>query len=218
MRLHFLLTKNTETVPFDYQHLLIGVFHKWMGWNQIHDEISLYSLSWLQGSKISESGFDFPNGAKWFVSFWNEETGKQLVMNAMKMPEVFCGMKVSEIQIQESPLFGSKERFTVSSPVFIRKYTESKKPDHLVFNNIEADKYLTDTLKKKLKTANLNYNVNVSFDKTYLKAKTKVVNIKGIKSKANLCPVIVEGDPEAVQFAWNVGIGHCTGSGFGAIY
>ncbi|PJA95412.1 MAG: CRISPR-associated endoribonuclease Cas6, partial [Ignavibacteriales bacterium CG_4_9_14_3_um_filter_34_10] len=82
MRLHFSLTENTQTVPFDYQHFLIGAFHKWMGWNEIHDEISLYSLSWLQGGKMVKDGFNFPNGARWFVSFWDEEIGKQLIMNA----------------------------------------------------------------------------------------------------------------------------------------
>ena len=62
MRLHFYLTANTEPVPFDYQHYLIGSFHKWMGWNEIHDEISLYSLSWLQGGKMNKDGLVF-----WFV-------------------------------------------------------------------------------------------------------------------------------------------------------
>jgi len=131
MRLHFNLTQNTETVPFDYQHFLIGTFHKWMGWNEIHDELSLYSLSWLQGGKMVEGGFDFPNGAKWFISFWDETIGKQLIMSAMKNPDVCCGMIVKEIQMQNTPQFGIKERFNVSSPVFIRKYDENKKAIHL---------------------------------------------------------------------------------------
>jgi len=29
--------------------------------------------------------------------------------------------------------------------------------------------------------------------------------------------VIVEGDPRAVQFAWEVGVGNSTGIGFGAL-
>jgi CRISPR-associated endoribonuclease Cas6 len=218
MRLHFNLTPNIQTVPFDYQHFLIGAFHKWMGWNQLHDEISLYSLSWLQGGKMTKDGFDFPNGAKWFISYWDEEIGKQLITNATKEPDVCCGMVVNEIQMQDTPLFGSRERFITSSPVFIRKYDENKKATHLTYKDEEADIYLTETLKKKLKTAKMDYDVKVSFDKTYFKPKTKLVTINGIQSKANFCPLIIEGDPEAVRFAWNVGIGHSTGSGFGAIY
>ena len=72
-------------------------------------------------------------------------------------------------------------------------------------------------MKKKLKIANLEYEVKISFDRNYLNRKTKLVRINGIENKANFCPVIVEGNPEAVAFAWNVGIGHSTGSGFGAI-
>ena len=218
MRLHFKLTPNTETVPFDYQHFLIGVFHKWMGWNKIHDDISLYSLSWLQGGKMVDDGFDFPKGAKWFVSFWNEEIGKQLIMSAMKDPLMFCGIKVSEIQIQEDPNFGKKERFTAASPVFIRKYDNNHKAFHLTAKDKESDHYLTETIKTKLRNAGLNYDIRVSFDKTYLNPKTKLVKINNVENRANFCPIIIEGGPEAVKFAWNVGIGHSTGCGFGALY
>ncbi|MBU0560433.1 MAG: CRISPR-associated endoribonuclease Cas6 [Bacteroidetes bacterium] len=188
-----------------------------MGWNKIHDEISLYSLSWLQGGKMNKDGFNFPKGARWFISFWDEEIGKQLIMNAMKNPDVCCGMVVREIQMQDTPKFGNKERFTVSSPVFIRKYDENKKAAHLTFKDDEADAYLTDTLKKKLNTAKLNTDVKVSFDKTYHNPKTKLVTIDGIKNRASFCPIIIEGDPEAIRFAWDVGVGHSTGCGFGAL-
>lgn len=218
MRLHFNLTPNSQTVPFDYQHFLIGKFHKWMGWNEIHDEISLYSLSWLQGGKMIKDGFDFSKGAKWFISFWDEEIGKQLIMNAMKEPDVCCGMKVKEIQIQENPSFGNKEKFKAASPIFIRKYDEKRKAIHLTTKDKDSDFYLTETLKRKLKMANLNYNAMVSFDKNYFNPKTKLVRINGINNKANFSPVIIEGDSEAVKFAWNVGIGHSTGCGFGALY
>jgi CRISPR-associated endoribonuclease Cas6 len=217
VRIHFTLTPNIETVPFDYQNLLIGAFHKWMGWNKIHDEISLYSLSWLQGGKMNKDGFTFPKGARWFISFWDEEIGKQLIKNSMKESEVCCGMKVKEIQIQETPNFSNKEKFTAASPIFIRKYDDKRKATHLTYNDEESDKYLTETIRKKLQSANLNLNITVSFDRNYSKSKTKLVSINGIKNKANFCPVTIEGDPEAIQFAWSVGVGHSTGCGFGAI-
>jgi len=68
-----------------------------------------------------------------------------------------------------------------------------------------------------LDSVNLPTNVKVSFDKNYLNPKTKLVNIKNIKNRANFCPIIIEGDPEAIKFAWNVGVGHSTGSCFGAL-
>lgn len=218
MRLHLYLSPNNQIVPFDYQHFLIGAFHKWMGRNELHDDISLYSLSWLQGGKMIKDGFNFPNGAKWFISFWDEEIGKQLIMSAMKDPDVCCGMNVSEIQIQDNPTFGNKERFTAASPIFIRKYDENRNAKHLTPNDNDADYYLTETLKKKLSIAKLNYKADVRFDKNYFNPKTKLVRINGIENRANFCPVVLEGDPEAIKFAWNVGIGHSTGSTFGALY
>lgn len=218
MRIHFNLTPNTEIVPFDYQDFLVGAFHKWMGWNEIHDEISLYSLSWLQGGEMIKDGFDFPRGARWFISFWDEEIGKQLIMSAMKEPDVCCGMKVKEIQIQENPNFSNKEKFIAASPIFIRKYDENRKATHLTYKNDDTAAYLTETLMKKLVAANLNYEAEVYFDKSYFKPKTKLVKINGIENRANFCPVIIEGHPDAIKFAWNVGIGHSTGCGFGALY
>ena len=147
-----------------------------------------------------------------------ESIGKKIIKTALDDPNVCCGMKVSEIQIQDNPPFTNKERFVAASPIFIRKYDEHFKAKHLTVKDKEADYYLTETLKSKLKTAGLEHNVKVSFDKSYNNPKTKLVTINDIESRANFCPVIVEGDPEAVQFAWNVGVGHSTGSGFGSLY
>lgn len=218
MRLNINLTKNKQVVPFDYQHFLIGKFHRWIGNNDIHDEISLYSLSWLQGGRINLTGFNFPKGASWFISFWDEAIGKQLVKSVLNDPEVCCGMSVNEIQIQETPDFRGKEWFKAASPIFVRKYTEDRRAIHLTTSDEDADFFLTQTLKSKLKKAGLESDVAVSFDKSYHKPKTKLVKIKGIECRANFCPVIIEGNAEAVRFAWNVGVGHSTGSGFGALY
>lgn len=217
MRLHFRLTPNTEIVHFDYQNFLIGAFHKWMGWNTIHDNLSLYSLSWLQGGKKQKEGFDFPQGARWFISFWDEITAKKLIESVMNDPSVCCGMKVNELQMQDTPNFGIKERFIASSPVFIRKYDNDKKAIHLTYESEEADYYLTETIKTKLKAVNLDYEIQIKFDRSYHNPKTKLVTINEIQNRASFCPVMIEGDPEAIKFAWNVGVGHSTGCCFGAI-
>lgn len=217
MRLNFRLSPNTELIPFNYQQLLIGAFHKWLGKNKIHDEISLYSLSWLKGGDITKEGFNFPNGAEWFISFWDNNIGKKLVEGITKDPFLFNGLSVTEIVIQEDPSFSNYEKFYVASPVLIRKYDENKKAEHLTFRNDEAGKYLTDSLKKKMVKAGLDHEVSVSFDKDYSDAKTKMVVINDIYNRASFCPVIISGDPEAILFAWNVGIGHSTGCCFGAL-
>ena len=171
----------------------------------------------LKEEKSTKTDLIFNNGAQWFISFYQEEIGRQLVFNAMKTPEVFCGMNVQEIVIQENPEFSTKENFFLSSPVLIGKYDENRKATHLTYKDPESEQYLTETIIRKLKSIDLDYDINIKFDKDYHKAMTKLVTMKGIKNKTSMCPVIIEGNPKAISFAWNVGIGHSTGSGFGAI-
>ena len=218
MRLHFRLSSNDVIVPFNYMDVLIKTFHKWMGWNDIHDDISLYSLSWLQRGQSKAGGLNFPNGSVWFISSWDENISKRILSNAIKNYNIGWGMQIIEIQIQDTPDFSIKEKFNVASPVFIRKYDQNNRAIHLTLKDKDVDHFLTQTLKRKLQKANLNVPVKVSFDKDYPNPKTKLVKISGIDNRAIVCPIIIEGSPEAVQFAWNVGVGHLTGCGFGSLY
>lgn len=70
MRIRIKTTSNEKILPFDYQGKLIGVIHKWLGNNELHDKISLYSFSWLLGGvMVDKKGYVFPNGAELLISF-----------------------------------------------------------------------------------------------------------------------------------------------------
>ncbi len=226
MRLHFTLSPNNKTVPFDYQHYLTGAFHKWIGDNDLHDGISLYSLSWLQGGvtmrqgKRIEGGLDFPDSARWFVSSHDETLMQKIADGAMRDSVVCCGMSVREVHAQLTPDFGARFCFKVGSPVLARSKDIDGRVTHFLHSDKEADEVLTQTLRHKMDKAGLDENhktVSVQFDRAYRGARTKLVTIKGIGNRASVCPVIVEGTPEAVRFAWNVGVGHLTGNGFGSL-
>ena len=221
MRLHLSLTPNTEAVPFNYQHHLTGVLHKWLGENDLHDKISLYSFSWLRGNvKTYEDGLHFPDGAKWFISFWEKEYGPQLIQGVVDQPEMLNGITVNEVQVAKTPKFDKKFRFKAASPILIRNKDDNNNRKHLTFNDKDAGKYLLRTFKTKLSKAELENstdNIKLYFDQNYPSPKTKLINIKGTNLRANLCPVIMEGNPKAIEFAWNVGLGELTGSGFGAV-
>ncbi|MBN2733138.1 MAG: CRISPR-associated endoribonuclease Cas6 [Balneolaceae bacterium] len=219
MRLHLKLTPNTESIPFNYQHQLTGALHKWLGQNDLHDKISLYSFSWLRGDVDSvENGLNFPNGARWFISFWEKEYTSDLIQGIVDQPSVAYGIEVDEVKIVRSPDFKEKWRFKVSSPVLVRRNRNDLSREHLTYNDNEVDKYLKRTLNRKLKEADIQHDdFRISFDKSYSGARTKLIDIKGTKLKVNLCPILMEGDPQAIEFAWNVGIGELTGSGFGAL-
>ena len=59
MRLHLYLSPNEQPVPFDYQHYLAGAFHKWLVANDLHDQLSLYSLSWLYEGRARGGALEF---------------------------------------------------------------------------------------------------------------------------------------------------------------
>lgn len=218
MRLHLKTSPNTQTVPFDYQHYLTGAFHKWLGENDLHDGLSLYSLSWLAGGKQIGNGLAFTNGAQWSISAHDPAVLEAVCRAAQREPEICCGMDVVEIQIIPTPELGERQVFKVASPVLARGKEVDGKVPHYIYSDQESDAVLTQTLRHKLDQAGLGElaaQTQVSFDRSYPGARTKLVKINAIANRASICPVIVEGPPEAVQFAWTVGVGHLTGSCFG---
>jgi len=221
MRLQLKLSSNTQPLPFNYQHKLTGALHKWLGENKLHDKISLYSFSWLRGKTDRvEGGLSFPDGASWCISFWESKYGSDLIQGIVDMPEVMYGMTVDEVKVAKTPSFKNEERFKVASPVLVRKNEDAETRKHLTFKDEDVDQYLSRTLNKKLKEAGLAGDLKpleVYFDKNYPNPKTKLVHLKGTKLRANFCPVIIKGDPKAIEFAWTVGVGELTGSGFGAL-
>src|SRR3990170_987900 len=100
MRIHLTTNKSKELIKFNYQPILAGVFHKWIGQNEIHSEISLYSFSWLSGGTSSKNGLIFSNGANWFISAFDTSLLKKIISGIQDDPEIAFGLNVSEIVVQ----------------------------------------------------------------------------------------------------------------------
>lgn len=221
MRIYLKTSCNDEVVSFDYQKYLVGVLHKWLGTNSEHDSISLYSFSWLHHGIKSKNGLDFPNGASWFISFYEDAKVKHIISSILKKPEMFAGMKVVDISIEETPNLESRSLFYLGSPIFIKRIDlDSKKTQHYTFDDSLSSQLMKETLMHKMEIAGLPMDdtLKIHFDLGYEKRRIKLVNYRGIKNKANICPIYIEGKPETKAFAWNVGIGNSTGIGFGSIY
>ncbi|MCS6930050.1 MAG: CRISPR-associated endoribonuclease Cas6 [Saprospiraceae bacterium] len=219
MRIYLTLSKNTAPVPYDYPVNLVGALHKWVGQNTLHDFMSLYSFSWLQYSERgSPRGLNFPNGALWFISAYDPQLVKKIVGGILDDPEVAFGMRVLEITLRETPAFASGTRFSLGSPVLIKRTIENRQR-HYLFTEPEADVLLTETLQRKLAKAGLpTEGISVRFDRKAPGAKTKVSTYRGVANRVNYCPVIIEGLPEQIGFAWEVGLGNSTGIGFGSLH
>lgn len=218
MRLYIKLSSNTSLIPFNYQHLLTGVVHKWIGENnKEHGNRSLYSFSWLQNTVATKQGLNLKRDAYFFISAYDTDFIKNVTKGILQNPETFCGSTVVDVQIKNDVAFGTEERFFLNSPILIRQ-REGEKTKHITYLDDNFNQLLTENLKVKLHQANLPEDgVEVELDTTYHSPTTKLVNYKGIKNKTTLAPIIIKGSPEQIAFAWAVGLGNSTGIGFGSL-
>ena len=221
MRLQLYL-ESPERVPFDYLPTLKSAFHRWAGHNDaLHAGLSLYSYAWLRGGRAGRGGIHFPEGANWFISAPDEELIHELVSGVVRAPELGLGLRVADVRLQRAPEFAAGEQpFRVAGPVFIKHETDRDKPaDHLLPGHPLADELLTATLRHKLRQAGLDdAGAAVRFDPAFIAtAKTKLFRYKQVQCRASICPVLVSGSAEQIQFAWEVGVGHSTGIGCGAL-
>ncbi len=219
MRLNIKTTSNNQIIPFNYQRKLTGVLHKWLGANNDeHGETSLYSFSWLRNAQVAENGLYCPNGASLFLSFYDTQRLKTVLSNIRTSPEMFCGLCVEDVVIEDNPNMAEQELFYLGSPILIKRTIDNKIVEYY-YNNPDCGKLMEETLHKKMQIAGLpdDETLHIEFDLSYAKKKKKLVWYGDISNKANMCPVIIHGKNITKQFVWNVGLGSCTGIGFGSI-
>ena len=218
MRIYLKLTRNTSLLPYNYQHLLTGVIHKWIGNNNDeHGKSSLYSFSWFQNTQATKDGINLTNDAYFFISAFESNLMKKIIRGILNDPDLFMGIKVVDVQIKDTPSFGNEERFFLNSPILIKK-TDGDKTKHITYLDREFNELLTKNLQTKLSATGLSAeNVVAEWDKNYLEPKTKLVDYKGVRNKTTLAPIIIKGTPEQLAFVWTVGLGNSTGIGFGAV-
>lgn len=219
MRIHIKTTKNNVLVPFNYQHKLVGVLHKWLGINNLHGTMAMYSFSWLMNATPNENGLEYPNGAAFFISFHSEEYCKKVIRSILNDPEMCYGLRVVDVAIEDDPDLSDKTVFNCASPVFMRRFNDEGDQHYTYINEISGE-FLKETLHNKMEKAGLapDETLSIRFDINAVNKKIKLIDYKGIKNRVCQCPIIIEAKPETKLFAWNVGLGNSTGIGFGAIY
>jgi len=217
MRIHIKIASSNETILFDHQPLLVGTIHKWLGWNDEHGNISLYSFSRLDGGKVSKEGIKFNNGGSFYISSFNVDLIKKLISGIQTDNSMFSGLAVEKLIIEEDPDLSNRDLFFLGSPIFIKRRIEEK-IEQILYDDPRSSEYLKETLQTKMKNVGMvDDSLEIHFDSSYQNAGTKMVTHKGVKNRASWCPVIIKGNPETKLFAWNVGLGNSTGIGFGAI-
>lgn len=221
MRLQLQLTPNIQPVPFNHLHQLTGTIHKWLGQNDIHNGLSLYSFGWLHGGEIRKDGLTFPRGTQWNISFFNDAHSRQLLKGLLAEPTAIFGMDIFEVREVEPPDFREQHPFmTDGSAIVVRQKRPDGSREYILWDNPGSDEALTQSFRRKLANAGFageDLDVTVRFDREYKKARTRKITIKGTNHRGSECPVIIEGTANAQYVAWTAGLGELTGSGFGAL-
>lgn len=220
MKFRIYLSKNNEPVPFIYPHRLCSIFHHWLGPNDLHGMMSLYSLGWLKGGRFSRNGLNFEEGATWDIGIHNNDIAERLIRGLLLKDLEFYGMKIRKVMRLDPPPFeNDNHRFLAGSPVMLRKVEDDGSRTHVTFQDKDSSRILNRVIHKKAQEAKLDSAnaLDLQFDRNFKNAKTKLVEIKGIRNRASACPVIAKGSPEALEFLWTVGAGEMTGVGFGSL-
>lgn len=218
MRVYIQLSKNDKTIPFNYQPLITGVIHKWLGKdNEFHGKSNVFTFSWLQNTIASKEGINLKEDAYFFISAHNPDFIRSIVKGILKDSEIFYGIRALDIQIQKAPSFLKEASFLLASPILLKEKEEGK-TRHVTYKDKDFDKLLTESFKRKLKNAEIeanNVQVLINPDSAY--RSTKLVDYNGIKNRTTLAPITIRGTTEQIQYAWCVGLGNSTGIGFGAL-
>ena len=232
MKIKIEFTPNTIPVPFNYITNINGYLHKVIGNNnKYHDSLSLYSTSFLHGGVYNkkENNLNFPNGAIWYVSSPDKEFITSFIYNIYNNIDFIYGMKLNKVGVVKrdiKPINNGITKdlyvFPTKSPILLKRkdYTTNKN----IYYTFEDDNVITNEIMKNLiiKKANtfgLTINENdfeIGFDTTYNKKKIKWVDIKSVKNKACVCPIKIKtNNKKIVEFIYDIGVGHSTGSGLG---
>jgi CRISPR-associated endoribonuclease Cas6 len=217
MRIHLRILSNNCIIPFSHQHLLVGTIHKWLGWNDLHGGLSLFSFSRIEKCKANNKGLQLENYSSMFISAFDDEVIKQLISGIQNDQTMFSGLSVTDIMLEEDPDLSTRDHFYVASPILIKR-PDGERINHFRFDNEQSNELLKETLVNKMNKAGIvDETFEIQFDKNYPAAKTMLIDYNGIQNRANWCHVIIKGKPETKLFAWNVGLGNSTGIGFGAV-
>lgn len=218
MRIYLSLEQNNRIVPYNYQNLLTGAIHKWLGKdNSEHGQTGVLSFSWLQNTKATKEGINLSNNSFLFISAWDDSIIKKIVSGILDDPTMFCGIKVSGVQIANTPDFKNSTSFLMASPVLL-KWRDNGALRYVTIEDEDFEEKLNINFKNKLQNAGLDTEgIKISIDPNSTYRQTKMVTYNGIKNRTSLVPIVIEGTTEQISFAWSVGLGNSTGIGFGAL-
>lgn len=238
MRLEIILKgKNNFKVPFNYNHILSAIIYNKIAdlnfANELHSSKSFkfftFSQIYIPKRRIVKDGIIAKNGViSFYISSPNDFLIKSLVDGFLEDLEIsFQNQKltIQKIEALKTPEFSSKSEFKTLAPIIVRTKKEIN-GELKIWDLAPSDKFFksleNNLIKKYIKFNNLtktDKKINIYSDMNFVKRKRISIN-KGNATthhRAYMMDLILEGDLDLIEFAYDVGIGEKNSMGFGMV-
>ncbi|HJJ01865.1 MAG TPA: CRISPR-associated endoribonuclease Cas6 [Methanobrevibacter smithii] len=238
MRLEIILKgKNNFKVPFNYNHILSAIIYNKIAdlnfANELHSSKSFkfftFSQIYIPKRRIVKDGIISKDGViSFYISSPNDFLIKSLVDGFLEDLEIsFQNQKltIQKIEALKTPEFSSKSEFKTLAPIIVRTKKEID-GELKIWDLAPSDKFFksleNNLIKKYIKFNNLtktDKKINIYSDMNFVKRKRISIN-KGNATthhRAYMMDLILEGDLNLIEFAYDVGIGEKNSMGFGMV-
>lgn len=238
MRLEIILKgKNNFKVPFNYNHILSAIIYNKIAdlnfANELHSSKSFkfftFSQIYIPKRRMVKDGIIAKDGViSFYISSPNDFLIKSLVDGFLEDLEIsFQNQKltIQKIEALKTPEFSSKSEFKTLAPIIVRTKKEID-GELKIWDLAPSDKFFksleNNLIKKYIKFNNLtktDKKINIYSDMNFVKRKRISIN-KGNATthhRAYMMDLILEGDLDLIEFAYDVGIGEKNSMGFGMV-
>lgn len=238
MRLEIILKgKNNFKVPFNYNHILSAIIYNKISdlnfANELHSSKSFkfftFSQIYIPKRRIVKDGIIAKDGViSFYISSPNDFLIKSLVDGFLEDLEIsFQNQKltIQKIEALKTPEFSSKSEFKTLAPIIVRTKKEIE-GELKIWDLAPSDKFFksleNNLIKKYIKFNNLtktDKKINIYSDMNFVKRKRISINKCNATThhRAYMMDLILEGDLDLIEFAYDVGIGEKNSMGFGMI-
>ena len=238
MRLEIILKgKNNFKVPFNYNHILSAIIYNKIAdlnfANELHSSKSFkfftFSQIYIPKRRVVKDGIIAKDGViSFYISSPNDFLIKSLVDGFLEDLEIsFQNQKltIQKIEALKTPEFSSKSEFKTLAPIIVRTKKEID-GELKIWDLAPSDKFFksleNNLIKKYIKFNNLtktDKKINIYSDMNFVKRKRISINKDNATThhRAYMMDLILEGDLDLIEFAYDVGIGEKNSMGFGMV-
>lgn len=212
--------KTDKVLPFNNQHALNGVIHTILGKdNKYHDSFSHYSVSSIQGGKMSQDkkGIIFKDEPYIIVSSLETSFINNFLIGLTKQISLnscdFYGLKLKRFETTDLVPHTEYDVIITNSPILIKNKDGFK----LTCKNDGWLQAVKDNCIKKLFHSGI---VDETFDikvQNPENLKQKTIMVGAIFNPCTSAILTVYGKKNTRKTLYSLGIGNSTGSGFGSV-